>query len=163
MLGALKKTLNPPHRVGEGAGGTNGECHVAWAQTSLKILGCCSEREREKDRERERESAAFFGRSANCARRRLGMLLPQREDDATRSIMSHESHAPTLAASKEGERGGGSGTHRRRKKSMKAQLNPKAIHLLLPLLLLLPLPQIAGKLRCQHVGAAACRVYYVCC
>lgn len=64
------------------------------------------ERERKRKIERGRESAAFFGRSANCARRRLGMLLPQREDDATRSIMSHESHAPTLAASKGGERGG---------------------------------------------------------
>lgn len=77
-----------------------GECHVAWAQTSLNILGCCPETER------KRERLFFFGRSANCARRRLGMLA-QREDDATRNIMSHESHAPTLAGSKgriEGER-----------------------------------------------------------
>lgn len=62
-------------------------------------------RERERKTGSERESAAFFGRSANCARRFLGMLLPRREDDATRSIMSHESHAPTLAASKSGEGG----------------------------------------------------------
>lgn len=49
MLGALKKTLNPPHRVGEGAGGDKWGMPRGMGADILENFGVLlGERERER-------------------------------------------------------------------------------------------------------------------